>query len=461
MTAEHPAKPSRAVTPRVLRFLALLLTAACRDEGRVELTVATVSNPDMRIMQRLSGAFEADYPGIRLRWVVLPENDLRTRVTSDLAVGAGSFDVVTVGAYEIALWSANGWIRNLDSLMAAWPEAVQPGYERDDILGSVRQALSTGGALHGLPFYGESSMTFYNRALFRQAGLEMPPRPTWDEIARLACRLHAPRQGRYGIVLRGLPGWGEAMAPLTTIANTFGARWFDMDWEPQLDSPEWKAATRFYVDLLRRCGQPGPTGTGFTEALTLMAQGRAAIWIDATVAAGFLSDSAESRIAQDVGFAPAPVGPVPKGSHWLWIWSLAIPRTSRHQREALAFITWATSPDYVRLVGDSLGWSRVPPGTRASTYAREEYRAAAAYAPLVLQAITSADPDDATRDPVPYTGIQYVGIPEFQGAGTDVSQLVAEALAGTLTVEQALTRAQERTRATMRDAGYYRRARRP
>jgi sorbitol/mannitol transport system substrate-binding protein len=155
------------------------------------------------------------------------------------------------------------------------------------------------------------------------------------------------------------------------------------------------------------------------------------------------------------------VGPVPKGNHWLWIWSLAIPRTSRHQREALAFITWATSPDYVRLVGDSLGWSRVPSGTRASTYARQEYRATAAYAPLVLEAITSADPDDATRDPVPYTGIQYVGIPEFQGAGTDVSQLVAEALSGTLTVEEALTRAQERTRATMRDAGYYSRARRP
>lgn len=443
------------MTRRLGRILLLLLAAGCDGDDRVELTIATVSNPDMRIMERLSGTFEAKHPGIRLRWVVLPENELRTRVTADLAVGAGSFDVVTVGAYEVALWSRNDWIANLDSLMEVWPEAVQPDYDRSDLLGSVRQALSVGGALYGLPFYGESSMTFYNRALFREAGLEMPARPTWEEVARLACRLHAPERGRYGIVLRGMPGWGESMALLTPIANTFGARWFDMEWEPQLDSPEWMAATRFYVSLLRKCGQPGPAGTGFTEALTLMAQGRAAMWVDATVAAGFLSDTAESRIAHDVGFAPAPVGSVPKGNHWLWIWSLAIPRTSRHQPEALQFVTWATSKEYVRQVGQSLGWDRIPPGTRASTYAGEEYRRAAPFAPLVLEAITDADPTDATRDPVPYTGIQYVGIPEFQGIGTDVSQLIAEALTGRLAVEQALSRAQERTRGTMRDAGYY------
>ena len=436
-------------------FLLLLLAVACAGEDRVELTIATVSNPDMRIMERLSGSFEATHPDIRVRWVVLPENELRTRVTSDLAVGAGSFDVVTVGAYEVALWSRNGWLANVDSLMELWPNSVQPDYDRSDLLGTVREALAVNGSLYGLPFYGESSITFYNRAHFRDAGLEMPLRPTWEEVARLACRLHAPERGRYGIVLRGMPGWGEAMAPLTTIANTFGARWFDMAWEPQLDAPEWAAATRFYVDLLRRCGQPGPTGTGFTEALTLMAQGRAAMWVDATVAAGFLSDSAESRIAADVGFAHAPLGPVSKGNHWLWVWSLAIPRTSSRQREALTFISWATSKRYVRQVGESFGWDRIPPGTRASTYADEGYRRKAPYAPLVLEAITTADPADPTRDPVPYTGIQYVGIAEFQGIGTDVSQLVAEALTGKLTVEQALSRAQQQTRRTMQDAGYY------
>src|SRR5918995_831719 len=134
-------------------FLLLLLAVACAGEDRVELTIATVSNPDMRIMERLSGSFEATHPDIRVRWVVLPENELRTRVTSDLAVGAGSFDVVTVGAYEVALWSRNGWLANVDSLMELWPQAVQPDYDRSDLLGTVREALAVNGALYGLPFY--------------------------------------------------------------------------------------------------------------------------------------------------------------------------------------------------------------------------------------------------------------------------------------------------------------------
>jgi sorbitol/mannitol transport system substrate-binding protein len=245
------------------------------------------------------------------------------------------------------------------------------------------------------------------------------------------------------------------MAPLTTVVNTFGGRWFDEDWEPQLDSQEWNDAVSFYVNLIKDCGQPGPTGTGFTEALTLLSQGQAAMWVDATVAAGFLTNPEQSQIADSVGFALAPVGPVDKGNAWLWTWSLAIPATTEHPDEALQFITWATSRDYIQLVGETNGWATVPPGTRISTYERPEYLEAAEFAPLVLASIEGADPTDSTRDPVPYTGVQFVGIPEFQAIGTNVSQFIADVLAGNISVEEALEEAQDATREEMEDAGYY------
>jgi sorbitol/mannitol transport system substrate-binding protein len=437
----------------VLLFLVGGTLVSAQDP--VELTIATVNNPDMVVMESFTEVFEAAYPNISLNWVILPENELRATVTTDVATGSSTFDIVTVGMFEAPIWAQNGWIHSVDDLAAQYPDNVQADYGFDDLLPGVKLGLSYENELYALPFYGESSMLFYNKAMFAEAGLEMPEQPTWDQVREFACALHDPDNGRYGIALRGLPGWGEIMAPLTTVVNTYGGRWFDENWEPQLNSPEWNAAVSFYVNLINECGQPGATGTGFTEALTLMAQGQAAMWVDATVAAGFLSNPEQSQIVDDLGFAPAPVGPVAKGNHWLWAWSLAIPSTTTHVAEALQFATWATSRDYIELVGTTNGWATIPPGTRVSTYERAEYLEAAPFAPVVLGLMESADPTDSTRDPVPYVGVQFVGIPEFQGIGTDVSQLIAEALAGDNTVEAALERANEITREAMEEAGYY------
>ncbi|MEZ4870377.1 MAG: sugar ABC transporter substrate-binding protein [Caldilineaceae bacterium] len=424
--------------------------AADTAAGDVTLTIATVNNPDMKVMQELSPMF-TEATGIKLDWVVLPENELRAKVTTDVATGAASFDVVTVGTYEVPIWGANDWIESIDDLAAAHPDMVQPNYDFDDLLPAIKSGLSVDGNLHAVPFYGESSFMMYNKKMFDEAGLEMPEQPTWEQVAEFACQLHDPDNGVYGIALRGLPGWGEVMAPLTTVVNTFGGRWFDEEWMPQLDSPEWHDAVSFYADLVQRCGPPGVTGNGFTESLTLMSQGQAAMWVDATVAAGFL---ANSDVGPDMGYALAPVGPVAKGNAWLWSWSLAIPKTSAHTAEALRFVTWATSKDYIEIVAEKNGWAAIPPGTRQSTYARPEYLEAAPFAELVLKSILSANPNDSTRDPVPYTGVQFVAIPEFQGIGTDVSQFIADALAGNTTVDEALQKAQAATLQAITDAGY-------
>ena len=434
----------------------LLLVAVGSARAATEITIATVNNPDMVTMQQLTPEFQKAYPDITLKWVVLPENELRQKVTLDIASGAGGFDVATVGTYEVPIWAKNGWLEPLTPIFAK-NAALAKSYDLNDVLTPVRKGLSYNNQLFALPFYAESSMTYYRKDLFAAAGLKMPVKPTWSQIEGFAAKLHKPSAGQYGICLRGLPGWGENMAVFATVVNTFGGRWYDTSWNAKVNSPEWKSAMNFYVNMIKKYGPPGVTSNGFTENLTLMSQGKCGMWIDATVAAGFLVDGSQSKIVNTVGFANAPTGPgTPRGSNWLWSWSLTIPKSTKKEDAAFKFITWATSKEYIALVAKTKGsWASVPPGTRTSTYNNPEYKkAAGAFAPIVLASIKRADPTKSTRDPVPYVGVQFVGIPEFQALGTQVGQYLAGALSGQQSVDSALEQAQIAAAKVAVDGGY-------
>ena len=409
------------------------------------LVIGTVNNEDMLVMQSLSSHFEAAHPGIRLDWRVLDENTLRRRLLSDLAISDGQFDVMTIGAYEAPIWGGNGWLT---------PVRTAKGYDLEDVLPSVRAGLSRDGTLYALPFYAESSMLFYRKDWFAAAGLRMPEQPTWSDVRRFAKTLHAPGQGRYGICLRGKPGWGENITIISTMVNTHGGRWFDAHWRPQFNTRPWREALTLYHDLLLAFGPPDVSTNGFNENLALFAEGRCAMWVDATVAAGKLFNPGKSKVADRVGFAPAPIASTPKGAHWLWTWALAVPSSSRQQAAAMDFVQWATSREYINLVARQKGWVAVPPGTRRSTYENRAYQQAAPFAGFVLKAIESADPVDSTELPKPYVGIQMVGIPEFTAIGYLVGSYAARMLEGRMTVDQVLDTAQSEVGALMRSAGY-------
>jgi sorbitol/mannitol transport system substrate-binding protein len=114
---------------------------------------------------------------------------------------------------------------------------------------------------------------------------------------------------------------------------------------------------------------------------------------------------------------------------------------------------WATSKDYIKLVAEDAGWSRVPPGTRKSTYDNPEYQKSP-FAAATLQAMQSADPTNPCIKQVPYTGIQFVGIPEFQSFGTVVGQNISGALAGKGAVDQVLKESQAAVGRAVKQAGY-------
>jgi sorbitol/mannitol transport system substrate-binding protein len=178
------------------------------------------------------------------------------------------------------------------------------------------------------------------------------------------------------------------------------------------------------------------------------------MWIDATVAASFVTNPNDSTVADQVGFALAPDNGLGKRGNWLWAWSLAIPTSSQNADAAAPFIKWATDKDYLATVAAAEGWANVPPGTRTSLYKNPEYQAAAPFAKMTLDSINAANPSQPTVQPVPYTGVQFVAIPEFAGMGTNVGQLFSAALAGQMSADDALAQAQDAVTRDMTRAGY-------
>ncbi len=410
------------------------------------ITIATVNNGQMIQMQGLTDQFTKAHPEITVNWVTLEENILRERVTTDIATGGGQYDIMTIGNYEVPIWGKQGWLVPLE---------FSADYNVDDMLPAIRGGLTVDGKLYGAPFYGESAFTMYRTDLFEKAGLTMPADPTWEFIGEAARKITDRSAGINGICLRGKAGWGENMALITSMANSFGARWFDEQWKPQFDSAEWKDALTFYADLMKDAGPQGASSNGFNENLTLFQQGKCGIWIDATSAGQFVSDAKQSTVADKVGFTiyPHKEG-VDDHGNWLWSWNLAIPTSTKNADAAKTFIEWATSKQYIDLVAAKDGWVNAPPGTRTSLYENQNYLDAAPFADEAKAAMDTADITKPTVKPVPYTGGQFVAIPEFQSIGTTVGQLFSAVVAGQSSVDDALAQAQSTTEREMRRAGY-------
>jgi sorbitol/mannitol transport system substrate-binding protein len=416
-----------------------------------EITVGMVGNPQMKELQNVLPDFNARYPNIKVNLLILPENEIRAKVTTDVSTGSGTFDVVTVGMYEVPLWAKAGWIDEVGTTLDA-----DPNYNSADFFQSIRDGLSYDGKLYAAPFYGESSSLFYRKDLLEKAGVTLSEHPTWDEVAAAAKALNDPANGMYGICLRGLPGWGEMGAPLGTVINTFGGRWYDADWNAQITSKETSDAIKFYIDTVKNYGEPSAITSGFTECENLMVQGKVAMWYDATSASDLIFDPAQNPNADKLGIAYAPVN-VKDPSGWLWAWAFALEKNSKNKDAAYKFMEWATSKDYPQTVFDATGsWGGVPSGSRKSLYDNPGYADyGKAFNPVVVDSLNTVDPLHATNfTDTPYTGIQFVQIPEFQDLGTKCTQEFAGAISGSQSADDAIAKCQQYAEDVATSGGY-------
>lgn len=433
----------RAATLAAGALCVALSASACAGAGGGNsagdlnsISVLMVNNPQMEDLQRLTAENFTKETGIRVNYTILPENDVRAKISQEFSSQAGQYDVASLSNYEIPFYSANGWLAPLDDV------AENPEFDQADILPAYTASLTgEDGKLYGEPFYGESSFLMYRKDILEAKGLTMPAKPTWDEVADIAAKVDGAEPGMKGICLRGQPGWGQVFAPLTTVVNTFGGTWFDKDWNAQVNSPKFTEAVEFYTKLVREHGEAGAAQAGFTECLNNMSQSNVAMWYDATSAAGAL-EAEDSPVKGKIGYAQAPVKET-KSSGWLWTWSWAMQAASKKQDAAEKFIAWASSKDYEQLVASELGWAKVPSGKRISTYENAEFQKAAPFFEAERFAIENADPKNPGAQERPAVGIQFVGIPEFAALGTNVSQGVSSAIAGQGSVADALAKGQQ------------------
>ena len=431
----------------VLGFAMVLATSGCAGAGGGgggggggdnAISVLMVNNPQMVDLQKLTADNFTKQTGITVNYTVLPENDVRDKISQEFSSQAGQYDVASLSNFEIPIYAKNGWVAPMDDFISK-----DAAFNQGDILKPMTTSLTAeDGKVYGQPFYGESSFLMYRKDVFDAKGLKMPDKPTWQQVADLAAQADGAQPNMKGICLRGQPGWGQLFAPLTTVVNTFGGTWFNKDWTPGVNAPEFKEATNFYVNLVKAHGENGAPQAGFTECLNAMQQSNVAMWYDATSAAGSL-EATDSPVKGKVGYVPAPVNKT-DSSGWLYTWAWSIQKASKKQDNAWKFISWASSADYEKLVGDKEGWAKVPAGKRASTYSNPDYlKVASAFAEPTKNAIENADPNNPGVQPRPAPGIQFIDIPEFPDLGTKVSQDVSAAIAGQTTVDAALDKGQQ------------------
>jgi sorbitol/mannitol transport system substrate-binding protein len=402
-----------------------------------QVNVLMVNNPQMKDLQKLTKDNFTKKTGIKVNYTVLPENEVRAKMGQEFSSQAGQYDVASLSNYEIPTYAKNGWLSSMDKGVVD-----SKGFDQDDILAPMAESLTYDGKVYGEPFYGEGSFLMYRKDVFKKAGLTMPQKPTWDQVADLAAKVDGKQKGMKGICLRGQPGWGEMFSPLTTVVNTFGGTWFDKDWNAQVDGDGFKKAVNFYVNLIKEHGETGAAQSGYTECLTNLQQSKVAMWYDSTAASGTL-EADDSPVKDKIGYAAAPTKET-KSSSWLYTWAWGIQKAGKNQDAAKKFVAWASSKDYEELVANKLGWQHVPAGKRASTYDNADYQKAAA--PFYKQteaAIESADPKNPGVQARPTLGVQIVAIPEWADLATGVSEDISSAIAGKSTVNAALTKGQK------------------
>ncbi|GAA1225019.1 ABC transporter substrate-binding protein [Pseudonocardia alaniniphila] len=436
----------------MLAAIAATVLAGCQGDGDNDaqansggsIDVAIVANPQAQDLARLTPSLFTAQSHIDVNYTILDEGTLREVVTSGEGTEDRRYDVVMIGPYEAPQFGRDGYITDLTPMASS-----DKAYALDDIIPSVRNALSYQGRLYAAPFYGESSFLMYRKDVLAAAGIEMPEHPTWRQVADIARRIDTPE--RAGICLRGKPGWGELGGSFGTVLNTFGGTWWSAKPDGSVDNamvdqPEFRKALQFYVDLVRDAGESHPARAGYNQCLELYLSGKVAMWYDATVAAGLL-EADNSDVKGKNGYAAAPVV-LTRASGWLWSWALAIPTTSSKPDLAWRYIAWAAGPQYIKEAGPRIagGWAAIPPGTRRSTYEIPEYqKAASAFAASTLAAIESAPVDNpgTTKRPGLPAAVAYVGIPEYRDVGNQCTTQFAAVIAGRSSIEAALANCQE------------------
>ena len=473
-TTAPPPDTTTTTEPQLPAEQAALISGDFADET---IRVWVYDNTVAQNLIRLTPEFFTDLGGPEVEFLFYEDYKPDSDLTASFVVRAQETldfgdDVVMIGGFYGSLFGANGWLRlfhrEVETIFGPPFEGVFRDDEVADLIPSVRESLSADGDLFALPIQADGSLLMFNREILRNAGVELSENPTWNEVETAAAAVHT--NDIAGICIRTAPGSVDnrsaldpshssinergsdgLIEPLTSMVNAFGGTWWEANedgtpGEARINQPDsgFRQATEFYATLVQEFG-PDEPNLGFDECFEHFANGQVAMWFDSTVAPNLLNDldATVSPNAGNFGAVASPIGPTGIRSDWLNTSALAVPTISANPAASAEFVRWASSEEYARLLVEDLGWQAAPT-TRLSTLANPEYQQATTpWGQVVSDAITNADPNNPGTTPRPgLGGIQYVGFPQFRSVGNDCSVEFASAIAGEITVNDALDNCQ-------------------
>lgn len=324
----------------VLALLTVLPASAAPQpyKGKV-LRVVLANHPWTEAIKPLIPEFEKE-TGIRVNLESYFEDQLTQKLSVEFASGTSTIDVFAQRPLQEAkLFDRNGWYTDLKPFVDN-AKFTPRSWDFSDFFPSALQAETVRGHLTGIPIVTEQEIIYYRKDLFARDKMKVPT--TLAELEAAAKHFNDPGKGFYGIVSRGQRS--PAVTQFSSYLYSFGGNFHEGD-RATLNTPEAIRAFTFYGDLLRKYGPPGVLNMSWPQALAIFAQGKAAMYTDASVFYSNLLDPSKSTVGDKVGFAVFPAGPAGSKPYSVVSWGVSLAATSRNQEAAWEFIKWATSKE--------------------------------------------------------------------------------------------------------------------
>jgi len=342
-------------------------------KGPTAITIAVNVGPEADAHHRLANEFERQFPQYAIIVDGIARSVHSTKMATLLSAGSDIHDVMIFSTAHFPLWYAGGWIEPLDNYMNSKDLFNTSNYDLNDFPEAILNIFRRKGNLFALPQEASAYLLFYRKDILNQYGIDEPPKIgwSWKQYISSAQKIQKGLENdgitdMYATVFAGRKNRNIAQYVLQNVwAN--GGELLDEKLKPQLTSPHAIEALKEYTDQLHvyKITPPGVIGYAYSELLTTLQQGLAALGLQWNAAAATLLDPEKSpKTAGKMGFSVIPYFDS-KGPNQLRvypsIWGVGISSFGKHKEAAFRYVVWFTSKeiarDYVTHGGGSSGRS--------------------------------------------------------------------------------------------------------
>jgi len=396
--------------------------------GEKKLSVLLEDTPWHRNIEKTINEFEKS-SGINVTLEFMPEAQSREKLDLDLTLGTGVYDVFLADEMYIQKFAKLGALFPLDDFVNNDKE-----FEKTDFPEPALRTVSFDGKLYGIPWRSAPNIMLYRKDLLQKYNVKVPQ--TMDELmsAAITIRQGLVKDGEkdvYGITLRGLRGEGLNMWIIgSSFLPAWGAKWMDDSGKPQVNSPEFVDAIKFYATILQKAGSPDAASQSWDDCYRIFETGKAAFFIDSAIQASLIYD-AKGPYADKIGVALVPKGPIGTYHTGLYCPSYVMTAKTEDKDTAWEFMKWATSAK--QMLSDAVDGGNYEIA-RITTFKDDRFKKRFPYEDLINITIESKKTATEERPMI-------IGWPEI---GDIVSEVAQRVIAGSVDAETGLDEAQKR-----------------